>query len=186
MAATRIDELREALGGAHPMAATKVKDHLDEYQIGFIRHSPFAVMASADGEGNCDASPKGGEPGFAKVLDERTLLIPDIGGNRLFQSYENFQSNGKAGFVFFIPGIEVTVRVNGRVEILEAAAVEAAGGDAAVHNPDDNAGIVQGLKLTIDEAYFHCPRSMHFGEVWSTQQIETNRAKGLADLKSAG
>ena len=85
---SRIDSLREQLGGVHPGAAKKVKDHLEPYVQAFISKSPFAVMASSDNEGNCDASPKGGEPGFIKIIDERTLLIPDIGGNFLFQSYE--------------------------------------------------------------------------------------------------
>jgi len=81
---SRIDALRTELGGAHPIAAKKVKDHLEPYVRAFIENSPFAVMSSSNSSGDCDASPKGGEPGFVKVLDDRTLLIPDIGGNRLF------------------------------------------------------------------------------------------------------
>ncbi|MEM1433671.1 MAG: pyridoxamine 5'-phosphate oxidase family protein [Pseudomonadota bacterium] len=183
MAESRIDALREELGGAHPLAANKVAQQLNDHQIGFIRNAPFMVMASSNDKGDCDASPKGGHPGFVKVLDPETLLIPDIGGNRLFQSFANFESNPKAGLVFFIPGIDVTVRVNGRIEVLEASAVEAEGVNAEVHHPDDNAAIVQGLRLTVDEAYFHCPRSMHFGEVWNEAAIAINRERSLAELK---
>ena len=122
---SRIDALRAELGGAHPIAAKKVKDHLEPYVRAFIEHSPFAVMSSSNADGDCDASPKGGEPGFVKVLDDRTLLIPDIGGNRLFQSYQNFESNPKAGFLFLIPGMDVTVRVNGRVRVLEGDELKA-------------------------------------------------------------
>ena len=85
---SRIDKLREELGGAHPAAANKIRDVIEPYIKGFIENSPFAVMASSNATGDCDASPKGGKPGFIKVLDEKTLLIPDIGGNRLFQSFQ--------------------------------------------------------------------------------------------------
>ena len=101
---SRIDNLRAELGGAHPLAATKVKDYLEPYVRAFIEHSPFAVMASSNANGDCDASPKGGKPGFIKVIDDRTLLIPDVGGNRLFQSFQNFESNPKAGFIFIDSG----------------------------------------------------------------------------------
>jgi len=93
---SRIDALRTELGGAHPVAAKKVKDHLEAYVQAFIEHAPFAVMASNNADGDCDASPKGGLPGFVKVLDDRTLLIPDIGGNRLFQSFQNLKASSAA------------------------------------------------------------------------------------------
>lgn len=179
---SRIDALRETLGGPHPLAAKKVKDHLDDYQIGFVHNAPFAVLATSDAEGNCDASPRGGHPGFCQVLDPRTLLIPDVGGNRLFQSYQNMEGNPKAGLLFMIPGIEVTVRVNGRVEVIEADDVRADGADGAVHAPDDNAGLVQGFRLHVDEAYFHCPRSFSFGAVWDREVIEANEGKSIAKL----
>lgn len=182
---SRIDKLREELGGPHPAAANKVKDHLEPFLKAFIEHSPFAVLASSNAEGDCDASPKGGKPGFIKVIDDRTLLIPDIGGNRLFQSYQNFESNPKAGLIFMIPGISVTVRVNGRIRIMEPEAVAAQGVVAEVTRPDANAGIIQGFLLSIDEAYFHCPRSMTFADLWNTGTIDSNANKSLKDLMAA-
>ena len=179
---SRIASMREELGGAHPLAANKVKDHLEPFVRAFIENAPFAIMATSDADGNCDASPKGGKPGFVKVLDDRTLLMPDVGGNRLFQSFENFESNAKAGFLFMIPGMDVTVRVNGRVQVVEKGEVTSLDVDVDVHNPDDNAVLVQGIKLEIDEAYFHCPRSMQFAELWSTEQIEANKARSIKSL----
>ena len=181
---SRIDALRVELGGAHPIAAKKVKDHLEPYVRAFIEHAPFAVMSSSNAQGDCDASPKGGLPGFVKVIDERTLLIPDVGGNRLFQSYQNFESNPKAGFLFMIPGMDVTARVNGRVRVVEQTDLDAMGVRPEVLNPDGNAGLVQGLLLDIDEAYFHCPRSFQFAELWNEKTIAMNRARSLKDLKS--
>jgi predicted pyridoxine 5'-phosphate oxidase superfamily flavin-nucleotide-binding protein len=182
---SRIDALRTELGGAHPLAATKVKPHLEPYVRAFIERSPFAVMASSNAEGDCDASPKGGLPGFVKVLDARTLLVPDIGGNRLFQSFQNFESNPKAGFLFMIPGMDVTVRVNGRVRVVDRADLEARGVAPEVLNPDGNAGLVQGLLLDVDEAYFHCPRSFQFAALWNTEAIAVNAKKSIKDLKGS-
>ena len=181
---SRIDALRSDLGGPHPRAATKVRNHLEPYVRAFIERAPFAVMATSSANGDCDASPKGGKPGFVKVLDERTLLIPDIGGNRLFQSYANLESNPKLGLVFMIPGMEITARVNGRVEVLDADEIEARGVRAEVSNPDANSGLVQGLRLTIDEAYLHCPRSMRFSELWDTAAIEANAGRSLESLRA--
>lgn len=182
---SRIDALRTELGGPHPLAATKVKDFLEPYVRAFIEHAPFAVMSSSNASGDCDASPKGGLPGFIKVIDDRTLLIPDIGGNRLFQSYQNFESNPKAGLLFMIPGMDVTVRVNGRVRVVESAQLDAMGIAPELLNPDANAGLIQGLMLDIDEAYFHCPRSFQFAELWNAETIAANRARSIKDLKAS-
>lgn len=179
---SRIDELRELLGGAHELAATKVKDHLEPYVRGYIENAPFAILSSADAAGNCDASPKGGQPGFIKVVDEKTLLIPDIGGNRLFQSYQNFESNPRAGLLFMIPGMNVTARVNGRVELLEKEDLAERGIEPELSWTDDNSGLIQGILLHVDEAYLHCPRSMHFADLWNTEVIAENAQRSLKSL----
>lgn len=179
---SRIDTLRAELGGVHPLAETKVKDHLEPFVQAFIKHAPFAVMASSNSGGDCDASPKGGQPGFAKVLDERTLLIPDVGGNRLFQSYENFETNPKAGLVFIIPGTDVTARVNGRVEVVDQAGLRDMNLSAEVLYTDANSELVQAIVLKVDEAYFHCPRSFRFADLWNTSTIEDNAKRSLKDL----
>lgn len=182
-AISRIDGLRALLGGAHERAATKVKDHLEPYVRAFIEHAPFAVMSSADAEGNCDASPKGGLPGFIKVVDERTLLVPDIGGNRLFQSYQNFESNPKVGLLFIIPGMNVTARVNGRIELLEPEALAQRGIEPELGWRDENSVLIQGFLLHIDEAYLHCPRSMQFADLWNVTTIEANAQRSLKSLR---
>lgn len=179
---SRINALRNDLGGPSPAAASKVKDQLDPRIQAFIHRSPFAVMASSNATGDCDASPKGGLPGFIKVVDERTLLIPDVGGNRLFQSFDNFESNPKAGLVFMIPGMEVTARVNGRVRVVEPAELEALGLQPEVSFTDGNSHLVQGIMLSVDEAYFHCPRSFKFAALWDTGTIAANASLSLKDV----
>jgi predicted pyridoxine 5'-phosphate oxidase superfamily flavin-nucleotide-binding protein len=182
---SRIDTLREELNGPSAGARTKVKNFLNEQLQGFVRHSPFAIMSSSNASGDCDASPKGGLPGFVKVLDERTLLVPDIGGNRLFQSYQNFESNPKVGLVFMIPGMETTARVNGRVELVEPAQLAEMGIEPEVLNPDQNSGLTQGILVHVDEAYLHCPRAFRFAELWNTGTIEANSKLSLKDLRAA-
>jgi hypothetical protein len=111
-----------------------------------------------------------------KVLDEKRLLLPDVAGNNLFQSYENLETNPKAGLVFMIPGCDWTVRVNGR-----ARAVRPGDGlpeDIApeVFEPDGNTRLLQGLELRVDEAYAHCPRAFLFSRLWETEAIREARA----------
>ena len=162
----------------HPTerVANKVKDVLPEPVKDFIRQSPFIVMATSNREGWCDASPKGGMPGFVKILDETHLLIPDIAGNKLFQSYLNMLDNPRVGIVFFIPGCPDVARVNGKVTILSAAEVKRREVEAAVHNADDRTVVLQGILIEVEEAYGHCPRALNFGRVWDVERIQANGA----------
>ncbi|MBT4098445.1 MAG: pyridoxamine 5'-phosphate oxidase family protein [Gemmatimonadetes bacterium] len=166
---------QETFGTPSERARTKVVDYLDEFVQNFIRHAPFAVLASADGDGNCDASPKGGTPGFARIIDERHLLLPDVRGNNLFQSYDNIDSNPRVGLVFFIPGMDYTARVNGQAEVVSEDDLRERGMDLNVFDPDDNAALQQGLLIKVEEAYPHCPRALKFSRLWDTEMISTNR-----------
>ena len=180
----RLDGIRGSRGGIHPGAAVKVKPHMEPVIQGFIQRAPFVVMASANADGDCDASPKGGNPGFVKILDEHTLLIPDVGGNYLLQGYENFATNAKVGLVFMIPGMDTTARVNGRVRVLEAEEVQSLGVQAPeVSNPDKNAVLIQGILVDVDEAYLHCPRAFRFSKLWNPATIEEN---AVLSVKSFG
>ena len=132
-------------------------------------------MATADLDGSCDASPKGGLPGFVKVLDERHLLLPDVAGNRLFQSYQNVEANPHIGLVFFIPGINETVRVNGTASIVSGEQLKEMEIALEVRNPDENAKVLQGLLIEVEESYGHCPRAFFFANLWDTSQINSNR-----------
>lgn len=143
----------------------------------FIREAPFVVLATANADGDCDASPKGGRPGFVRIVDEKHLVLPDIAGNKLFQSYENLETNPKAGLLFLIPGCDWTVRVNGRVRVLDAEAGRLEGVAPEVFDPDDNTRILQGILLEVDEALSHCPRAFTFSKLWDTERIDETREK---------
>jgi len=154
--------------------AKATKSTMDPVVQEFISKSPFAVLSTSNANGDCDASPKGGQPGFVKILDQSTLLMPDVAGNKLFQSYENTETNPKAALIFMIPGCGLTVRVNGRVQTVDREDIELRNIGAEVFNPDANAKILQGLLLEVDEVYPHCPRAFVFSSLWDVDIIQRN------------
>jgi len=157
----------------------KVRPYMVELVQDFIKKSPFLVMASCNAQGHNDASPRGGRPGFVKVIDEKHLVIPDISGNKLFQSYENIETNPYIGLIFFIPGIDRTVRVNGKVKILRNGDSEFDKLTMDVFMPDYNESLLQALMLEVVESYSHCPRALTYSKLWDTPVINKNRGSLL-------
>ncbi len=155
-------------------ATGKIVNYLKDSHISFIEESPFAVIATANIKGECDASPKGGLPGFIKVLDKERLLLPDIAGNKLFQSYQNIEDNPHVGLIFFIPGLNETLRVNGKAKVLNVEEVEKLNLKSEVSNPDFKSKILQGVLIEIQEAYGHCPRAFNFSKLWDIENIKQN------------
>ena len=163
-----------------PMERTKAKvvDSLSEPIKEFIAESPFLVMATSSLNGDCDASPKGGKPGFVRVLDDRHLLFPDVAGNKLFQSYLNLDENPHVGLVFFIPGVSDVVRVNGRVKIVNREELDRHDVEHLMYNPDGNRGVQQGIVIEIEEAFGHCPRALSYSDFWNLEEIQQKRGTG--------
>lgn len=158
----------------------KVVDTLSEPIKAFIAESPFAVMATSSPDGKCDASPKGGPPGFVQVLDDRHLLVPDIAGNLLFQSYLNMDVNPQVGLIFFIPGLAEVVRVNGRVQIVDRNEVERYDVDDHLDHPAGRRDLLQGIVVEVEEAYGHCPRAINYSDLWNPDGIRERVAGGSA------
>jgi PPOX class probable FMN-dependent enzyme len=161
-------------GQPHPAIEAKVRPVMDSVVQEFIQNASFVVMATSNVNGDCDASPKGGKPGFVKVLDDKTLMLPDVSGNKLFQSYENIESNPKVGLIFIIPGCGLTVRVKGRVHVVDQDELLRMGIDGEIFDPDDKAETLQALQLQVDEVYPHCPRAFKFSRLWDTDFITKN------------
>ena len=159
-------ELRETYRPPAPRAGQKVLDRLDEHCRRFIELSPFCVLSTSNGEGQPDASPRGDPPGFVRVLDERTLLLPDRPGNNQVDSLRNVVENPGVGLLFFVPGMNETLRVKGRAEIVtgeESLAPLAVGGRAPM----------SGLKVAVEEAFLHCGRALLRSLLWDpAAQIE--------------
>jgi PPOX class probable FMN-dependent enzyme len=110
-------DLRALHAPASDRALRKQLDHLDAHCRRFIDLSPFVVMATANADGRLDATPRGGDPGFVAVADERTLLLPDRPGNNRLDSLTNLTEHPEIGLLFMIPGVDETLRVNGAVEL---------------------------------------------------------------------
>ena len=109
--------LRAIVPDSPQRAWDKEQPAIDEDCAAFIAASPFAVLASADADGRCDASPRGGPPGFVSVLDPARLAVPDYTGNRRQDSHRNVLANPQVGVRFFVPGVKETLRVNGRATL---------------------------------------------------------------------
>ena len=154
-------------------ATGKVINVMTDVVMEFIAKSPFLVMATSSADGGCDASPKGGKPGFVHVLDDRHIIIPDVAGNRLFQSYLNMSENPQVGLLFLIPGSNDTVRVNGHVTILSKEELDRMNVELSLNNPDDNSRKLQGILVEVDEAYTHCPRALKFAELWNPESFDS-------------
>ena len=170
-----INIFQDEFGSPIPGAREKIRNDIGPWAKEFIRKSPFLVFASSDDSGRCDASPRGGKPGFVKIADDKHLILPDIEGNKLFQTYKNVCSNNHVGLIFFIPGIEITARVNGTAERLTREQIEEKGIKLDIFDPDDEAKVIQGLYITVNESYVHCPRALLFSRIWNTDQINKNR-----------
>jgi len=167
----------EAFGSASERATLKLKTHLTPYVQEFIQNAPFAVVATSGDQGRCDASPKGGKPGFVKVLDEKHLLFPDVAGNGLFQSYQNIDVSPYIGLIFFIPGLNDTVRVNGKVTIVSKEDLERRDLEVSLYELDDRSRHQQGMLIEVEEAYSHCPRAFKFSNLWDEEAIGKNKAE---------
>ena len=165
----------QAFGFPSERAVTKVKDFLTEPVRAFIAESPFLVMATSSRDGHCDASPKGGKPGFVRVIDERHLLVPDVAGNKLFQSYQNMDENPNVGLVFFIPGLADVVRVNGSLTAVTRQELDVHAVEHSIYNPDGDRGVQQGIIVEVAEAYGHCPRALNYSDLWSLEAIQQRR-----------
>ena len=155
--------LRSLIPEPPQRAWDKEQDHLDETCAAFLATSPFAVLATADADGRCDCSPRGGPPGFACVLDERHLAIPDYTGNRRQDSHVNVLENPYVGLLFLLPGMGETLRVNGRATLTRDAALLADLVTGGTKPPR------LALHVEIHEAYLHCPKAFIRGQVWKPE-----------------
>ena len=158
-----ISEIREIYG--HPMERTVKKQlpRLEKHSRAFIAMSPFIVMATCDAEGRCDASPKGDAPGFVTVLDDETLLIPDRLGNNRVDTIGNLLVRPGVGLIFFVPGINETLRVNGRARITtDPSLLE----PLAVNGKLPRSGIV----VSAEEIYFHCGKALIRSDLWNPEK----------------
>ena len=168
------DTLRTTLGDPSEVVKAKVSDRLNALTRQFVERSPFVCLATSAADGSCDVSPRGDPAGFVKVVDERTLLLPDRPGNRLADSFRNVLENPHVALLFVIPGISDTFRVSGRASIVE---------DRELLAPCAVEGKVPklGLLIEVDEAYTHCPKAFLRAQLW-----DPDRYVDRSELPSSG
>lgn len=155
-------ELRVLLGSPGNRAVDKERTRLHAMDRAWLAASPFCLVASSDALGNCDVSPKGDPPGFAYVVDDQMLALPERPGNRRADGFQNVLANPHVGLIFFVPGRGETLRINGRARIARDArffdAMTVKG-----HRPE------LALVVEIEQIFFHCAKAFMRSALWETE-----------------
>ena len=155
-------DVRAVTGDAHQRALAKVVRVIDDHSRRFIAAAPFVFIASTNEDGTADVSPKGDPAGFVKVLDERTLAIPDRLGNRRFDTFRNILRNPAIGLIFLIPGITYTLRISGTAIIVRDADLRA---ELAVNGKLPDHVLVVDVRRVLS----HCPKCMIRSGLWKPE-----------------
>lgn len=157
-------------------AAGKTMHRVERYARQFIGLSPFCCLATSDGKGHADVTPRGDKPGFVRVLDDKTLLIPERPGNNRMDSLRNIIQHPSLGLLFLIPGFEDTLRVNGRGRVTRGPGLLA---DSAVDGKLPKFGVL----VAVDEVFFHCAKAFRRSRLWDpTAQLARNTMPTLARM----
>jgi PPOX class probable FMN-dependent enzyme len=151
--------LRALFPPTHDLASRKSLDHLDRHARDFLARAPFLCIGTQGASGQADVSPRGDAPGFVRVLDDRTLAIPDRPGNNRLDTMANIIANPQVGLLFMVPGFDDTLRVNGQAvlscdpDLLSALAVEG-------HLPR------LAIIVTVAEVFLHCAKAFRRSRLW--------------------
>jgi len=156
---TTIDELEALYGAPVGPAVVKEIDHISEHYRAFIEKAPFVVIATS-GPGGLDCSPRGDPAGFVRVLDRKRVLIPDRRGNNRIDSLRNLVEDPRVSLLFLIPGVNETLRINGRARIIVDAAL------AASFAINDKLPKIL-LEVTADRVYFQCAKALVRSRLWA-------------------
>jgi hypothetical protein len=160
-----------------PRVIAKARPEIDAHAKNFIAMSPFCVLATSGSDGSVDASPRGGNPGFVSVAGPNRLLMPDRSGNNRIDSFKNIvEGSGFVQLIFFVPGIDETLRVGGKGKLsaepdLLASMVEFGKLPRAV------------LSIAVHEAYFHCGKALMRSRLWSKEaQVERSVLPSVSQI----
>jgi PPOX class probable FMN-dependent enzyme len=154
-----VEQLREIYKPSTGRAAVKVLTKLEKHSRQFIDLSPFLVMSSMGTDGIADISPRGEAPGFVQILDDMTVAIPDRPGNNRLDTFTNILSNPAVGLIFFIPGIDEILRLQGDAELRDDENLKV---KFEVKGKRPAAVVVVKLR----EVYLHCAKAIMRAELW--------------------
>jgi PPOX class probable FMN-dependent enzyme len=153
------EELRRIIAEPRPATRVKILDALDEQSIEFLKRCPFALVGTTSADGTVEVSPKGDEPGFIRVEDPKTLLIPERVGNNLAFGLNNIIDTGEIGIIALVPATGETLRISGTAEIHDdpdlVASLSSLGKPALL-----------ATRVRIKHCYFHCARSIVRAKLW--------------------
>lgn len=161
---TTLEQLRELYNMPAPLAAAKDVRHIDQHAKTFIENSTLFFLASNNQDGFLDVSPRGGEAGFVKVFDDKTLGFPDSPGNNRLDTLTNLISNPNVGLLFIVPGIEDVVRVKGTASIH----VDEASREQCLDGKTKPKLVI---KITVDSLLFHCPKALMKSGIWKGESF---------------
>ncbi len=159
------EDLRSLFPQTHALAVKKCQNHLDKHAMDFVARSPFLCMGTQSPDGLADVSPRGDPSGFVKVLDDKTLMIPDRPGNNRLDSQTNILANPAVGLLFMVPGFDDTLRVNGNARITCDPDLLAL---MAMKDRMPTAAIV----VTVEEVFMHCAKAFRRSKLWDPDQLQ--------------
>ena len=176
-AITDVSQLRALYRPPRPRTAAKVTDHVNAVAARFIARCPLVLLSTADADGRCDVSPRGGPPGFVQVLDDRHVGLPDFGGNNRLDSAQNVVTNGHAGLLLVVPGNDETLRINGPAWLTTADDVLDRTQHPRLRRPK------MALVVETAELFAHCAKAFRRGRVWDPDAWpELQDAPDLAEI----
>jgi uncharacterized protein len=171
---TSEEQLRAIIGNPNDLVLSKIADRLNPLTSAYIERSPFICIATSNSDGDCDVSPRGDPPGFVRILDDQTLLIPERPGNKIADTLRNILHNPRIGILFIVPGVGETFRVNGHATLIDDADLLA---ESAIEGKVPKLGI----KVLIHEAYTQCPKAFIRSDLWNPENH-----RSASDFASGG
>jgi uncharacterized protein len=172
------DDLRRIIAEPRPATRSKILDALDEQSIDFLKRCPFALVGTTAEDGTIEVSPKGDEPGFIRIEDSRTLLIPERVGNNLAFGLSNILTTGKVGIIALVPATGETLRISGTAEIYDDADLLAS--LSSLGKP-----ALLATRVHIKHCYFHCARSIVRAKLWDPKAWAASPSARSSPARSA-
>ncbi|KIL49101.1 hypothetical protein KR50_11360 [Jeotgalibacillus campisalis] len=157
---TTIQQLETIVGEPSELAKNKVIPSIDLHCQTFISKSPFLVLSTSDESGRCDTSPRGDLPGFVKVLNKTTLIIPERPGNKRVDSMRNILVNPGVALLFLIPGLGETLRINGKAQLIQDADILS---QMAVRGKEP----LMAIAVEVEECFIHCAKAFKRSHLWN-------------------
>ena len=173
-------DLRTLYDPARERSLLKELPQLDSHARRFVGLSPLLVLSTHSAAGAADASPRGGEAGFVKVLNDATLLIPDSPGNNRLDSLHNIIETGQIGLLFFVPGMDETLRINGRAELSTNEALLTLCTDTLTGKPRVPKLVI---RVSVQASYLHCAKALMRSDLWNaTKHIDRKELPSMGEM----